>query len=549
MMRFEIRNLKFVTTTFATRWLQVRRCLLSAAMVVALAPPTTRGVHSSAAHSQLQSKPSRKLNVLMIAVDDLRPEAGCYGVPLIRTPNIDALARRGTVFTQAYCQQAVCSPSRTSLLTGRRPDTTKIYELQTHFRATIPDVVTLPEHFKNHGYHAQGFSKIYHGGLDDPASWSVPHWTPKQPRYGKPETLADLQRRREQARAEGRLPAQAAAERDPKTGAVLMIPRPNNPVRGPSWEDPVVADSALPDGETADKAIETLRAVKDKPFFLAVGFLNPHLPFVAPKKYFDYYPLDRMPLAPNSFPPKDAPPLALTNSGELRNYLDIPKEGQIPDAKARELLRGYYAATSYTDAQIGRILDELDRLGLRENTIVVLWGDHGWQLGEHGLWNKHTNFEVATRSLLVVSAPGQKKVNAKTDGLTEFVDIYPSLCELAGLPLPSGLEGASFVRLLDDPKQSFKQAAFSQYPRPGQQAMGYTMRTPRYRYTEWLREGRLVIARELYDHLSDPRENVNISDRPEHKELVAKLSAQLQGGWRAALPVQPVNRAKGVPNR
>jgi iduronate 2-sulfatase len=495
----------------------------------------------------MQTKPAatpRKLNVLMIAVDDLRPEAGCYGVPLIQTPHIDALARRGTVFMQAYCQQAVCSPSRTSLLTGRRPDTTKVYELQTHFRATIPDVVTLPQHFKNHGYHTQGFSKIYHGGLDDPASWSEPHWTPKRPRYGKPETLAELQRRRERARAEGRLPANSPRERDPKTGAVLRIPPPQAGVRGPSWEDPDAADSALPDGETADKVIETLRQVKDKPFFLAAGFLNPHLPFAAPKKYFDLYPLDKMRLASNPFAPEDAPAFALTNSGELRNYSDIPKEGPIPDAKARELIRGYYAATSYTDAQIGRVLAEIDRLGLRENTIVVLWGDHGWQLGEHGLWNKHTNFEVATRSLLVVSAPGQKRVNARTDSLTEFVDIYPTLCELAGLPLPDGLEGASFRRLLDDPKLPFKQAAFSQYPRPRQKVMGYTMKTARFRYTEWRREDGEVVARELYDHKQDPRENVNAAGRREHKELVSRLSAQLRDGWRAAMP--PNARAAGA---
>ncbi len=515
----------------------MKRTMLLVALLCVMAATAFDG---DAVYSQAQPKqPARRPNVLMIAVDDLRPEVGCYGVPLIQTPNIDALARRGTLFEQAYCQQAVCSPSRTSLLTGRRPDTTKIYELQTHFRATIPDVVTLPQHFKNNGYHTQGFSKIYHGGLDDPQSWSVPHWTPKQPRYGKAETLADLQRQREQARAAGRLPAAAPPERDPKTGAVLRIPPPNNAVRGPSWEDPDVADNALPDGETADKAIETLRAVKDKPFFLAVGFLNPHLPFVAPKKYFDLYPLDKMPLASNPFAPRDAPAFALTNSGELRSYADIPKDGPIADAKARELIRGYYAATSYTDAQIGRVLAELDRLGLRENTIVVLWGDHGWQLGEHGLWNKHTNFETSTRSLLVVSAPGQKKANAKTAALTEFVDIYPTLAELAGLPLPQGLEGASFKLLLDDPQRAWKQAAFSQYPRPGQKAMGYTMKTARYRYTEWLNQTTgALIAAELYDHKADPQENVNAAERAENKELVARLSAKLRAGWRAALPAK-----------
>jgi iduronate 2-sulfatase len=508
-----------------------RRAILIITLIAALLPLA----RSTAVHSQ--SQPARTLNVLMIAVDDLRPEAGCYGVPMIQTPNIDRLAQRGTVFTQAYCQQAVCSPSRTSLLTGRRPDTTKIYELQTHFRVTIPDVVTLPQHFKNNGYHTQGFSKIYHGGLDDPASWSVPHWTPKQPRYGKAETLADIERRRKEARAAGLLRDNPPPERDPKTGTVLRIPPANNAARGPSWEDPDVPDNRLPDGETADKAIETLRQVKDKPFFLAVGFLNPHLPFVAPKKYFDLYSLDKMRLAPNPFAPQDAPPFALTNFGELRAYSDIPKEGPINEAKARELLRGYYAATSYTDAQIGRVLAELERLGLRDNTIVVLWGDHGWQLGEHGIWNKHTNFETSTRSLLVVSAPGQKKVNAKTAGLTEFVDIYPSLCELAGLPLPQGLEGASFKPLLDDPQRQWKSAAFSQYPRPAQKAMGYTMKTARHRYTEWLNQATgALIAAELYDHQQDPQENVNVAGRAEHKELVAQLSAQLKAGWRAALP-------------
>lgn len=483
-----------------------------------------------------EAKPAPKRNVLFIAVDDLRPELGCYGAKHMNTPNLDKLAAGGIVFNRAYCQQAVCSPSRTSLLTGLRPDTTRIYELQTHFRRTIPHAVTLPQHFKAHGYHCVGLSKIYHGGLDDPASWSVPHWSPGGPGYGKPETLADIQKRAAQARAEGKDLGGKAVEKDTKTGLVLRVTAPAFRVRGPSWEDPDVPDNALPDGKTTDKAIEVLRQAKDKPFFLAVGYLKPHLPFVAPKKYFDLYPPDTLSLADNPFPPRDCPDIALTNWGELRAYSDIPPQGKLSDQKARELVRAYYASTSYVDAQVGRLLDELDKLGLADNTVVVLWGDHGWHLGEHGLWCKHTNFEIATRSPLLFRAPGQKKPGAKTDALAEFVDIYPTLCELCGLPLPEGLEGTSLAPVLDDPARPWKKAAFSQYPRG--KVMGYSLRTARYRYTEWQeRPGGKAIARELYDYQADPAGNANIAEKPENAELVGQLSKLLNAGWRAALPM------------
>lgn len=476
----------------------------------------------------------RKVNVLFIAVDDLRPELGCYGVPVIKSPNIDALARRGTVFNRAYCQQAVCSPSRTSLLTGRRPDTTKIYDLQTHFRLTLPEVVTLPQHFKLHGYHTLGFSKIYHGGLDDPRSWSVPHWAPRGPGYAKPETLAFLENERQRLLKEGRDRRTTVLEKDPETGIALKVSQPRFRVRGPSWEDPDVPDNALPDGRTADEAIKALRTIKDKMFFLAVGFLKPHLPFVAPKKYFDLYPFELLSLAANPFPPKDCPDIALTNWGELRAYSDIPKKGDLSKEEAMELIRGYYAATSYVDAQIGRILRELDELGLRDNTVIVLWGDHGWHLGEHGLWCKHTNFENATRSLLILSAPGQRNTGAKTNALAEFVDIYPTLCELCGLPIPEGLEGASLAPVMDNPNRPWKRAAFSQYPRG--KVTGYSVRTGQYRYTEWAERGKDPVGVELYDHQTDPQENVNIADRAENKALVENLSRTLHEGWRAALP-------------
>ncbi len=484
--------------------------------------------------AQAQESP-RKRNVLFIAVDDLRPSFGAYGGP-IQTPHIDKLAARGTTFLRAYCQQAVCSPSRTSLLTGRRPDTTRVYELQTHFRKNLPDVVTLPQYFKQQGYHTQSFSKIYHGGLNDPQSWSVPHWTPQGGEYQNPETLAAMQKERERLQAGGKAQTQRVVEKDPKTGLPLKIAPPSNRARGPAWESFDAPDSAYPDGKTADRAIEVLREVKDKPFFLAVGFVKPHLPFVAPKRYYDLYPAESIKLPPNRFAPKGAPALALTNFGELRAYSDIPKQdASLSAEKARELIRGYYAASSFMDAQVGRVLDELEKLGLAGNTVVVLWGDHGWQLGEHDLWCKHTNFEVATRSPLIVSAPGQKNPGAKTPALAEFVDIYPTLCELAGLSRPDGLEGTSLAPVMADPGRPWKAAAFSQYPRANK-VMGYTMKTDRYRYTEWQDADKKTVAAELYDHQTDPGENVNVADLPAHKDLVAELSRQLRAGWREAVP-------------
>ncbi|HET6453987.1 MAG TPA: sulfatase [Armatimonadota bacterium] len=477
-----------------------------------------------------------KYNVLFIAVDDLRPELGCYGVPVIKTPNIDRLAAQGTLFRHAYCQQAVCSPSRTSLLTGCRPDTTKVYNLEDHFRKFIPDVVTLPEYFKKQGYHAQGMGKIYHGGLNDPQSWTIPHWSPKAVTYHKPESLAAQQKMKEEIEAKGPLGTAEVLERDPKTGAALRVKRKGVALRGPAWEDPDVPDNALGDGMVADHAIETLREIKDKKFFLAVGFYKPHLPFIAPKKYFDMYPdASKIGLSPNPNPPKDCPDIALTNYGELRNYTDIPDVGPVSEKQALELRRAYYAAASYTDAQIGRVLDELEKLGLKDKTVVVLWGDHGWHLGDNSLWCKHTNFEIATNAPMIFRAPGQKNPGAKTDNLAEFVDIYPTLCDLAGLPIPEGLEGVSVKPVMDDPKRTWKKAAFSQYPRAGN-VMGYTMRTDRYRYTEWTKKDSEPVGIELYDHQKDPGENVNLANLPENKELVAKLAKMLHAGWKAAVP-------------
>lgn len=462
-----------------------------------------------------------KPNFLFIAVDDLRPQLGCYGDPIARTPNLDALASRGLLFNRAYCQQAVCSPSRTSLLTGRRPDTTKIYNLEDHFRTFLPDVVTLPQHFKNNGYHAQSFGKIYHGSLDDPMSWSVPHTPSPGLAYG-PKVAKEVQKHHDELKAQG------------LTGRKLK-----QASKGPPWQAAGCEDNVLNDGATADKAIAAMSEMKDKPFFLAVGFIKPHLPFVAPRKYFDLYPpADQIKLPDNRTRPEGAPELAFTDFSELRSYQGMPRgDAPIPDQQARELIRGYYAAMSYMDAQVGRVLAELDKLGLRDNTIIILWGDHGWHLGEQGMWCKHTNFENATRAPMMISVPEKilpsTKRGAKTDALVEYVDIFPTLCELAGLKLTPGLEGTSFVPLLSNPTGAWKSAAFSQYPRQGGRIMGYTMRTDRYRYTEWQDKQGKAVAVELYDHQADPRETRNLAGSPDQAQIVAELARKLKGGWKA----------------
>ena len=474
-------------------------------------------------------------NVLFIAVDDLRTSLGCYGTPVVKTPNIDALAARGTLFRRAYCQQALCSPSRSSLLTGRRPDTTKIYDLTQHFRKYIPDVVTLPQHFKQNGYITQGLSKIYHPDLDDPVSWSVDSWKPVSATYHKPESIAARNKRAAEKKAKGLTFQDNVVERDQKTGLPLTVARPSHAskIRGPAWEDPDVPDNALIDGMTSDYAIKRLRELKNERFFLGVGYIRPHLPFVSPKKYHDMYSLGDIDAASNQFGPKDCPPVALRNWPELRVYSDIPEVGPMTQEQQKQLIKAYYAASTYVDAQIGRVIDELDRLGLRDKTIIVLWGDHGWHLGEHDQWCKQTNFEEATHAPLIISAPHQKNPGAKVDALAEFVDIYPTLCDLAALPKPSGLEGTSLAPVMRNPKRNVKRAAFSQIPR-AQNVMGYTMRTDRYRYTEWIKDGKLNVGTELYDYKADPQGNVNIASQPENKQLVDKLAGWLHSGWNAA---------------
>jgi iduronate 2-sulfatase len=503
----------------------IRLAVLLPTAIFALAPSS---------HAKGGTKP----NILFIAVDDLRPELGCYGMGSIKSPNIDRIAKAGLVFNRAYCQQAVCSPTRSSLMTGTRPDTTKVYDLETHFRKALPDVITLGQHFKQNGYFVQGMGKIYHGGFDDAPTWSVPWQTPKAPKYGLPESL-ELDQRQS--------PGKPDADSNPKAGKKKKVgpnPTPNGPPasglnsRGPAFESADVPDETFQDGKVAELAISTLRELsgKKEPFFLAVGFIKPHLPFVAPKKYWDLYDPAGIKLAVNPFRPLDAPEYAVLHGGELRNYHGIP-QGRIPDDLARKLKHGYYASVSYMDAQVGKLLDELGHLGLSGNTIVILWGDHGWKLGEHDAWCKHSNVENDVNVPLLISVPGMKSAGMHSNALVEFVDIYPTLSELAGLPLPAHLEGTSFKPLLDKPDRPWKTAAFSQYPR-SRNLMGYSMRTDRYRFTAWVdrNDHAKVEATELYDHQSDPQENRNIAGKPENTALVKELAAQLAAGWKAARP-------------
>ncbi len=445
----------------------------------------------------------KRPNVLFIAIDDFRPELGCYGNTLVKSPHIDRIAKSGMVFGRAYCQQAVCSPSRTSMLTGLRPDTTKVWDLSTHFRKAQPDIVTLPQHFKNNGYIAQSIGKIYHSTLDDKASWSVPSTNPRSPH---------------------------GSERKPGQG------------RGHAYEVFDGPENQMFDGELTEMAVAALGELKEKdqPFFLGVGYIKPHLPFIAPRKYWDLYDPAEIPLASNPFPQKGAPDFAVRGKGELHGYGGVPNQRVLPDELARKLKHGYLACTSFIDAQVGVLMAELERLGMVENTIIVIWGDHGFKLGEHAAWAKHSNVELDTRAPLIVSVPEMPNAGKATNALVEFVDIYPSLAELAGLPKPAKTEGVSFAPLMEKPDRPWKTAAFSQFPR-GKAVMGYSMRTPRYRLTHWINKNKPTepVAVELYDLENDPQENTNIAGKASNKELVDKLTAEWRAGWKAAIPKQP----------
>lgn len=492
-----------------------------------------------------QTAAPRPPNVLLISADDLRPALGCYGDLLARTPNLDRLASDGVTFRRAYCQQAVCNPSRASALTGLRPDSTRVYDNGRHFREQVPGVVTLPQHFKNHGYHTQAVGKIFHSSwefaycgdrLDDAPSWSARSWWPG-PRYYHTE--------------EGGRIARQVFLRSPgcglRTGQMCIHSRlgPQRPVAGtdgaewvdhfvmgPITEAPDVPDSALYDGQVAERAIQTLRQIKDRPFFLAVGFLRPHIPYVAPKKYWEMHEAGKFEPPTNSRPPEGVPPIAMEVGQSVRTYEGVPLMEPIDEQLSRHMAHGYYATVSYIDAQVGRVIDELERLELSENTIVVFWSDHGFHLGEQGLWNKATNFEAATRVPLIIRAPGIGGHGRTTDALTELVDLYPTLCDLVDIAPPAHLEGTSAAPLLDNSDAPTKSAAFSQYLHPPN-IMGYSIRTDRYRLTRWgeLGDRRAVagvVGVELYDYERDPGETRNVAEDPAYTDARAALERQLE---------------------
>ncbi|MES2466959.1 MAG: sulfatase-like hydrolase/transferase [Verrucomicrobiota bacterium] len=455
-----------------------------------------------------------KPNVLLICVDDLKPLLGCYGDKTIKSPNIDRLAARSVVFDRAYCNQAVCAPSRNTLMTGVRPSTLGIYDLGTHFRKAAPDAITLTQHFKQQGWKTEGMGKILHvghGNREDAASWSVPHWPAKSIHYALAESRAASGLTREEALFDNK--------------SAQGLPR------GAAFESAGVPDNAYGDGQLAEEAIRRLqatRATPEVPFFLAVGFVRPHLPFNAPKKYWDLYDRAAFPLPERRTPPDGAPSYAPQFGGELRQYAGIPEQGDLPEDLQRTLIHGYHAAVSYMDAQLGKVLDELDRLSLTEQTIIVLWGDHGWHLGDHSMWCKHTNYEQATRIPFMIAAPGISQAGTHSPAMVETVDLFPTLLELAGLPAPAGplkLEGTSLVPVLRDAAASVKDHILHVYPRGAR--LGRAIRTATHRLVEWKVPGASpdTAEWELYDYVNDPLETKNLAAT--QPETVAKLRALL----------------------
>jgi len=435
----------------------------------------------------------KKPNVLFISVDDMNNNLGCYGHPMVKSPNIDRLAARGVRFDRAYCQFPLCSPSRTSLMTGLRPDTTQVYDLQKHFRTVLPDVVTLSQLFKNNGYFAARVGKIYHygnptqigtPGLDDPPSWDVAI----NPRGRDKDEEAKI------------------TNHTPKRGLGSSL----------SFLAAEGTDEEQTDGKVAAEVIRLMEQSKDKPFFIAAGFYRPHCPFVAPKKYFDLYPLSNVKMLPHSSAERDGAPAPAFGSSRPWPWFGVTEQ------QGDEALRAYWATITFVDAQVGKLLDALDRLKLADNTIVVFWSDHGYHIGEHGLWMKMSLFENSARVPLIIAVPG-RSAGKTSPRVVELLDLYPTLAELAGLTSSMDLHGASLRPLLDDPTAKWDRPAYTQLKRA--QFHGYSVRDERYRYTEWDGGRRGV---ELYDYETDPRELKNLADDPKHSDRVARMKKLLR---------------------
>lgn len=436
------------------------------------------------AQNQLQPK-----NVLFIMVDDLRPELSLYGQNQIISPNIDALGASGVTFDRAYCNVPVCGASRASLLTGVRPTPNRFLTYYSRIKKDMPDVINMAQYFKDRGYSTVSNNKITHIKNDIDA-WDD-EWYPKSKTW-----------------------------RNYLSEENLILLASNK--AGYAYENIDVPDAAYIDGQTALKSVEDLKQFKaeGKPFFLAVGFVKPHLPFNAPKKYWDLYDPNSIRIPENATFPKSAPQRANHKWGELRAYIDIPKKGPVPDPIAKKLIHGYYASVSYVDAQIGVLIKGLTELGLRENTIIVLVGDHGWSLSDHGLWAKHSNFEVALQVPLIISDSSLPKA-AHTNSIAELVDIYPTLCELTAGESPTHLQGSSLVSALESPGKLFKNKALARYQK------GETLIVDQLFYTEWHQKGKAV-SKMLYNHETDPNETINLANDPAYLSTVKALSQQLE---------------------
>ncbi|HEV3204190.1 MAG TPA: sulfatase [Gemmataceae bacterium] len=440
-----------------------------------------------------------KLNVLFIAVDDMNNDLGCYGHAQVKSPNIDRLAQMGVKFDRAYCQFPLCSPSRSSLLTGLRPGTTRVFNLTYHFRTGLPDVVTLPQMFKNNGYYAARVGKIYHygnpndigtSGLDDTPSWN--HFVNPA---GRDKTVLE-------------------------TDIINYTPRRGLGSAMCFLSDKMGRDDEHTDGKVALETIKLIEQKRDKPFFIAAGFYKPHTPYVAPKKYFDLYPMDTI-----RMPDEPADHLKNVPRPALASTTPWPFFGVTRD-QARECKQAYYAAISFVDAQIGKLLDTMDRLKLWNNTIVVFWSDHGYHVGEHGLWMKQSLFEESARVPFIIIAPGAKGNGKPCPRTVEFVDIYPTLADLTGLTPPGNLEGASLKPLLEAPAAPWNRPAFTQVQRGG--FPGYSVRTERWRYIEWddRKQGT-----QLYDHDSDPHEFRNLAGDPKYAQVEVEMKALVKMNW------------------
>jgi iduronate 2-sulfatase len=460
-------------------------------------------------------------NILLILVDDLKPNLGCYGDKVAVSPNIDKLAADGIRFNKAYCNQAVSVASRYNLLTGARSTSTGLYNFGTEFRDVMPDAVTLPQFFMQAGYHAEAIGKIFHvghGNTNDEASWSIPHHKEKVIEYILPESTG-RQLTREEAYFEN------TKMYFPDLPANKDLPR------GAAWESPDVLDDAYGDGRVAVQAISRLRELKkkpDQPFLMAVGFARPHLPFCAPKKYWDLYDPAKLPMPEYVKDPENAPKMAIKRGGEIDQFKPIPVGKYVyDDTLTRKLIHGYYASMSYMDAQLGRVVDELKRLGMFENTIIVLWGDHGWHLGDHGYWTKHTNYEQANIIPLVMVAPGIATPGSSTNQLTETVDIYPTLAELTGLGkpvVPQPIDGLSLVPVMKSPEKQIRDHAYHCFNRGGY--LGRAIRTDRYRLVEWkhMQNPNVPVEYELYDYQTDQLETKNIaSENPAKVKELMKI--------------------------